>query len=91
MSQNPDNRMENAIKVRTPQQAGGCTTLDNGFLIIRAKKKKRERETEDIIPIAFFRLGLEKTRVMDAWTTLQPSRHLSGVTASWREGHGPER
>ena len=46
MSQNHDSRMENATEVRTPQQAGGCTMPDNGFLIIHAKKKiviKRER------------------------------------------------
>lgn len=53
--------------------------------------QKRERETENRIPIALLHLGLEKTRVTDAWTTLQPSGDLSGVTAAWREGHGLER
>lgn len=57
----------------------------------KKKKSNKERETEDITPIAFFHLGLEKTHVTDAWPTLQPSGDLSGVTATWREGHGPER
>lgn len=58
---------------------------------MRKKNSNKERETEDITPIAFFHLGLEKTHVTDAWPTLQPSGDLSGVTATWREGHGPER